>query len=102
MMLINWVSNMTRTTDNESTRVVLEARPPGLGIGAVVPRQPQVVLSNDPVERKLRAQLDAGKRKLSRSTEESEVRDDGSSDKEEEADSRTKAFVKRKASKKHK
>ncbi|XP_024964898.1 uncharacterized protein LOC112505184 [Cynara cardunculus var. scolymus] len=98
----NWVSNMTRTTDNESTRVVLEARPPGLGIGAVVPRKPTLVLSNDPVERKLRAQLDAGKRKLSRTAEESEVRDDGSSDEEDEAESRTKAFAKKKTSKKHK
>lgn len=25
-----WVSNMTRTMDDKSTRVVLEARPPGL------------------------------------------------------------------------
>lgn len=25
-----WVSNMTKTTDDNSTRVVLEARPPGL------------------------------------------------------------------------
>jgi len=66
----------------------------------VVPRHPKVVLSNDPVERKLRAQLDAGKRKLSKTAEESEVRDDGSSDEEEEAESRTKAFVKKKASKK--
>ncbi|KAK1434733.1 hypothetical protein QVD17_00483 [Tagetes erecta] len=93
-----WVSNMTRTTDNESTRVVLEARPPGLGIGAVVPRQPKVGLSNDPVERKIRAQLDAGKRKYSKLEEES--RDDGASDEDDddEPESRTKAFVKKKSS----
>ncbi|KAD5317714.1 hypothetical protein E3N88_17660 [Mikania micrantha] len=96
-----WVSNMTRTTDNESTRVVLEAQPPGLGIGAVVPRKPKVGLSTDPVERKIRAQLDAGKRKHSKIEEESRPapRDVGSSDEDDdEPESRTKAFVKKKAS----
>ncbi|KAI3694769.1 hypothetical protein L1987_77749 [Smallanthus sonchifolius] len=97
-----WVSNMTRTTDNESTRVVLEARPPGLGIGAVVPRQTKVGLSNDPVERKIRAQLDAGKRKYSKIEEESHPTptNDGGSDEDDddEPESRTKAFVKKKAS----
>ncbi|XP_071701084.1 uncharacterized protein [Rutidosis leptorrhynchoides] len=93
-----WVSNMTRTTDNGSTRVVLEARPPGLGIGAAVPRQPKVALSNDPVERKLRAQLDAGKRKFSKLEEESRPTPvDEISDEDEETESRTKAFVKKKA-----
>ncbi|KAK9059478.1 hypothetical protein SSX86_020180 [Deinandra increscens subsp. villosa] len=98
-----WVSNMTRTPDNESKRVVLEARPPGLGIGAVVPRQPKVGLSSDPVERKIRAQLDAGKRKYSKVEEESRPtpKDDGDSDEDDDDDepeSRTKAFVKKKAS----
>nr|XP_043613552.1 uncharacterized protein LOC122585489 [Erigeron canadensis] len=95
-----WVSNMTATTDKESTRVVLEARPPGLGIGAVVPRhQPNVALSNDPVERKLRALTDAGKRKFSKIEEEnkSTPRDEGTDDEDEETESRTKAFVKKKA-----
>ncbi|KAI3781754.1 hypothetical protein L2E82_11778 [Cichorium intybus] len=95
-----WVSNMTKTTEDKSTRVVLEARPPGLGIGAVVPRQQKVGLSNDPVERKLRAQLDAGKRKFSKMAEESqqENKDNETSDEDEESESRTKAFVKKKPS----
>ncbi|KAF5802785.1 hypothetical protein HanRHA438_Chr06g0272831 [Helianthus annuus] len=96
-----WVSNMTRTDDKEPTRVVLEARPAGLGIGAVVPRQPKVGLSNDPVERKIRAQLDAGKRKYSKIEEESHPtpRDNGASDEDDddEPESRTKAFAKKKA-----
>ncbi|PWA47811.1 hypothetical protein CTI12_AA496130 [Artemisia annua] len=95
-----WVSNMTKTTDDKSTRVVLEARPPGLGIGAIVPRQPKVGLSNDPVERKLQAQVDAGKRKFSKIEEESRPnpKDDASSDEDDESESRTKTFVKKKAS----
>ncbi|KAI3810860.1 hypothetical protein L1987_20483 [Smallanthus sonchifolius] len=69
-----------------------------LGIGAVVPRQPKVALSNDPVERKLLAHLDAGKRKFS-TIEDPILSDDRSSDEEEgETESRTKAFVKKKAS----
>ncbi|XP_023751755.1 uncharacterized protein LOC111900114 [Lactuca sativa] len=93
-----WVSNMTRTTDEKSTRVVLEARPPGLGIGAVVPRQQKVGLSNDPVERKLHAQLDAQKRKFAKMAEESQPanKDDESSDEDDEPQSRTQAFVKKK------
>ncbi|GKA49308.1 putative serine/threonine/dual specificity protein kinase, catalytic domain-containing protein [Tanacetum coccineum] len=95
-----WVSNMTKTTDDKSTRVVLEARPPRLGIGAVVPRQPKVGLSNDPVERKLRAQVDAGKQKYSKIEEESRLnpKDDVTSDEDDESESRTKTFVKKKAS----
>ncbi|GJX37207.1 hypothetical protein Tco_0250510 [Tanacetum coccineum] len=89
-----WVSNMTKTTDDKSTRVVLEARPPRLGIGVVVPRQPKVGLSNDPVERKLRAQVDAGKRKYSKIEEESRLnpKDDVTSDEDDESESRTKTF----------
>ncbi|XP_076950980.1 uncharacterized protein LOC143624138 [Bidens hawaiensis] len=104
-----WVSNMTKTDDNEQTKVVLEARPPRLGIGAVVPCQPKVGLSNDPVERKIRAQLDAGKRKYAKIEDELRptAKDNGASDEDDEPESRTKAFVKKKASsrpptKKHK
>ncbi|XP_076884964.1 uncharacterized protein LOC143534337 [Bidens hawaiensis] len=97
-----WVSNMTKTNDNEQTKVVLEARPPRLGIGAVVPRQPKVGLSNDPVERKIRAQLDAGKRKYGKIEDELHptAKDNGASDEDDddEPESRTKAFVKKKAS----
>ncbi|GKC09811.1 hypothetical protein Tco_1001421, partial [Tanacetum coccineum] len=71
-----------------------------LGIGAVVTRQPKVGLSNDPVERKLRAQVDAGKRKYSKIEEESRLnpKDDVTSDEDDESESRTKTFVKKKAS----
>lgn len=67
-----------------------------LGIGAIVPRKTQVVRSNDPVERKLRAKLDAEKRKLVKNAEESALsaKDDQDSDDDEE-ESRTQAFSKR-------
>lgn len=94
-----WVNSMTKTMENESTLVVLEPRPARLGIGAAVPRVSKVVPSNDPVERRLRAKLDAGKRRVGDSAKESALSakdesHDESSD-EEESESRTKAFVKK-------
>lgn len=95
-----WVKNMSKPSNDESTKVVLKARPPRLGIGAAVPRQHQVVPSNDPVERKLRAKLDAGKRKVGKNAEESapSARDASvDEDSDEELESRTKAFTKKRA-----
>lgn len=64
----------------------------------MVPRQQKVGLSNDPVERKLHAQLDAQKRKFAKMAEESQPanKDDESSDEDDEPQSRTQAFVKKK------
>lgn len=72
-----------------------------LGLGAAVPRQSQVVRSNDPVERKLHAKLDAAKRKADRNAEESmpSVRDESiDEDSDEELESRTKAFANKRPS----
>lgn len=72
-----------------------------LGLGAKVSRQSKVeATSNDPVERKLFAKLDAAKRKAANIAKEStsvasNVLDDDEDD--EDAESRTSAFVKRKA-----
>ncbi|KAK3038419.1 hypothetical protein RJ639_030585 [Escallonia herrerae] len=93
-----WVNNMTKSVEDESTEVVLEARPPRLGLGAAVPRQSHFAPTNDPVERKLRAKLDAEKRKVAKSAEEStrdESVDEESAD--EESESRTKAFSRKRA-----
>ncbi|KAB1214378.1 hypothetical protein CJ030_MR5G000877 [Morella rubra] len=58
-------------------------------------------LSNDPVERKLTAKLNLGKRKAAKSAEESTrpVRDGGANDNddEEDLDSRTSAFANKRA-----
>ena len=64
---------------------------------------PRVGPLNDPIERKLHAKLDAGKRKAAKSTEESSPyargRDDSKADNEDEddenLDSRTSAFAKK-------
>ncbi|XP_060218610.1 uncharacterized protein LOC132645575 [Lycium barbarum] len=95
-----WVSSMGDTSDDvKPNEVILESRPPRLGIGAAVPRQSQTVLSNDPAERRLRAKLDAEKRRKLKSSEASTVSaNDGKVDEEsdeEESESKTKAFTKK-------
>lgn len=70
-----------------------------LGIGAAVPRQSQTVLSNDPAERRLRAKLDAEKRRKLKSSEASTISNkDGKVDEEsdeDESESKSKAFTKK-------
>lgn len=71
-----------------------------LGLGAKVSRQSKVGPSNDPVERKLNAKLDAEKRKTAKIAEGStkiarDVLDDNEDD--DHLESRTNAFAKRKA-----
>ncbi|KAK3021366.1 hypothetical protein RJ639_045999 [Escallonia herrerae] len=92
-----WVNNMTKSVEDESTEVVLEARPPRLGLGAAVPRQSHFAPSNDPVERKLRAKLDAEKRKVAKIAEESTRDESVDEDSAEESESRTKAFSRKRA-----
>lgn len=73
-----------------------------LGLGAAVPRQSQTVLSNDPVERKLFAKLDAEKRRKLKISEAPTISaKDGKVDEEsdeEESESKTKAFTKKRPS----
>ncbi|XP_057980681.1 uncharacterized protein LOC131166290 [Malania oleifera] len=64
-----WVDNMSGTLDEGSHEVELEGRPSRLGLGATATRQYNLGPLNDPVERKLRAKLNAGKRKAAESTE---------------------------------
>ncbi|CAL5192686.1 unnamed protein product [Lathyrus oleraceus] len=95
-----WVKSMSGSADDETSNVNTESRPHKLGLGAKVPRQSNVGLSNDPVERKLHAKLDADKRKAANIAKEStpfasDILDDDDEDDEEE--SRTNAFAKRKA-----
>jgi len=97
----NWVSNMTKSTKGESVEVELEGRPLRLGLGATVPRQSRVGPLNDPVDRKLHAKLEAGKRKASQRMEESSPSTrghDGNEDEDdddENLDSRTNLFSKK-------
>ncbi|XWS13391.1 hypothetical protein CRYUN_Cryun36dG0033600 [Craigia yunnanensis] len=88
-----WVSKMSGSAEDETVEVEPEGRKSGLGLGAKVPRQSKVGPSNDPVERKLYAKLDAGKRKASKNWESTtpsdrdEVDEDG-----DDLESRSTAF----------
>ncbi|KAK2415249.1 hypothetical protein P8452_60492 [Trifolium repens] len=88
-----WVKNMSRSADDETSSVDTEGRPQRLGLGAKVSRQTKVGPSNDPVERKLHAKLDAEKRKAANIAKESTA---VASDDDDEDESRTNAFAKRK------
>ncbi|GLU00684.1 hypothetical protein SLE2022_180320 [Rubroshorea leprosula] len=95
-----WVNNMSGSLEHEPVEVEPEGRPPKLGLGAKVSRQSKVGPSNDPVERKLYAKLDVGKRKASKSIEEStSYGRDESNEEEEEGDleSRSSVFTKKRA-----
>ena len=67
-----------------------------LGLGAKVSRQSKIGPSNDPIERKLHAKLDAGKRKSAKSIKESTLSArSGSDNSDEDLESRTKSFSKK-------
>ncbi|XP_054783232.1 uncharacterized protein LOC129290476 [Prosopis cineraria] len=95
-----WINNMSKVEDDEPTDADKEGRPPRLGLGAKVFRQSKVGPSDDPVERKLYAKLDARKRKAAQMEEESRSSQrDGVEDDEDDAgeDSRTSSFIKKAA-----
>ncbi|XP_052211147.1 uncharacterized protein LOC127813987 [Diospyros lotus] len=96
-----WVNNMTKITEDESAEARLEDRPYRLGIGATVPRQSKVGPLSDPVGRKLHAKLSVAKRNIARSNEacsSPNARDsEGDEDEEENLDSRTSVFSKKRA-----
>ena len=71
-----------------------------LGLGAKVPRQSKVGPSNDPVERKLYAKLNAGKRKASKNRESTTLSDRDGVDEDgddEDLESRSSAFSRKRA-----
>ncbi|KAJ8762729.1 hypothetical protein K2173_012221 [Erythroxylum novogranatense] len=95
-----WVKNMSHGVEDEDTKLEPEGRHSRLGLGAKALRQMQVA-SNDPVERKLRAKLEAEKRKAAQNTESNPSAgdinnsDDNCSD--DDLESRTSVFVKKRA-----
>ncbi|KAG5092625.1 hypothetical protein JHK82_051403 [Glycine max] len=95
-----WVNNMSKDADDDRTNADVEGRPSRLGLGAKVSRQSKFVPSDDPVERKLYAKLNAEKRKAANIAKESATiaRDALDDDEDnEDLDSRANAFTKRKA-----
>jgi hypothetical protein len=97
----HWVNNMTKAAENEPTEVESKGQPYRLGLGAKVSRQYKLGPSNDPLENKLRAKLNIGKRNAAKSAKEytPSARDGGDDEDndEEDLDSRTNAFNKKRA-----
>ncbi|KAE8677583.1 hypothetical protein F3Y22_tig00111505pilonHSYRG00023 [Hibiscus syriacus] len=71
VMAEQWLNKMNGSGQDEVVEEEPEARPERLGLGAKVPRQSKVGLSNDPVARKLSTKLGAGKRKASKNQDSS-------------------------------
>ncbi|CAH9091915.1 unnamed protein product [Cuscuta europaea] len=93
-----WVNNMSKSLeDDKSNGAILESRPPRLGIGATIPRESKYVRSNDPIEKKLRATLNAKERNIDTKANDERVEED-EEDEEEELESKTKAFTKKRPS----
>ncbi|KAK7858811.1 uncharacterized protein LOC112019118 [Quercus suber] len=96
-----WVNNMTKAAENEQPEVESEGQPYRLGLGAKLSRQPKHGPSNDPLEKKLRAKLNTGKRKAAISAKEytQSARDGGDNEDDDDGDldSRTSAFDKKRA-----
>ncbi|KAL3569298.1 hypothetical protein D5086_029188 [Populus alba] len=94
-----WVNNMSKAVEDEPAEVESEGRPSRLGLGAKeVPRHSKARLSNDPVERRLYAKLEAGKRRAAKLIEDSIVpaRDcNEDDDSDGELESRTSTFAKK-------
>lgn len=100
-----WVNNMSNfLTEDDPESVELEGRPSRLGIGVVAQKESRVSHSGTSIERKLFSKLQADKRKsINRDansaptlTNNGKV-DDNSSD-EEEPESKTQAFSKKRPS----
>ncbi|XP_020218700.1 uncharacterized protein LOC109801938 [Cajanus cajan] len=96
-----WLNNMSEEADDDRTNADLQGRPSGLGLGAKVSRHSKAGASDDPVEKKLYAKMNAEKRKAANIAKESATiaRDALDDDEDsEDLDSRTNAFAsKRKA-----
>ncbi|VVB00112.1 unnamed protein product [Arabis nemorensis] len=93
-----WVANMTKSAEDEPIEAEQEARPHRLGLGAKVSRQTQRGPSDNPLDQKLQAKFDAGKRKDARSIAEStgcskNAGDDSEDD--DELESKSQAFGKK-------
>ncbi|GAB2228863.1 hypothetical protein Drorol1_Dr00022995 [Drosera rotundifolia] len=92
-----WVKNMAGDLLDEDTEINLETRAPGLGLGAAVPRKTKPELTNDPAARKLHSMFKADARKRQAAADEVSTRVDDE-DNDDDAESRTKAFDKKRVS----
>ncbi|XP_023514247.1 uncharacterized protein LOC111778569 isoform X2 [Cucurbita pepo subsp. pepo] len=85
--------------DNKSTVVEPENRPPRLGLGAKISSQFRNGPSNDPLDRKLYAKLDAGKKQAARKMLEDTpvLNNEDDDDNDDEEESKTAMFDKKRA-----
>ncbi|KAM2280348.1 hypothetical protein ACFX1S_041078 [Malus domestica] len=88
-----WLNTMSEPAEDEPFEI--HARPARLGLGAVVPRPSKFVPSNDPLERKLHYKLDAARRNAAKVAEESALAARDYDNDDDEEDSRTSAFAKK-------
>ncbi|CAG7905215.1 unnamed protein product, partial [Brassica rapa] len=89
-----WVANMTTSAEDP-----IEPEPDRLGLGAKVSRQMKRRPSDDPLDQKLQAKFDAGRRKYARSEAEragtsKHTADDDSED-DDESESKSQVFGKK-------
>ncbi|CAL9089732.1 unnamed protein product [Musa acuminata var. zebrina] len=92
-----WVNNMSRPAIYEQSEVEFEGRPSRLGLGAKIAPKMKAAVSSDPVEQKLLGKLNSKKKLSSENVEKaSPVKENSPSDDDEnEPESRTSAFVKK-------
>ncbi|CAA7023028.1 unnamed protein product [Microthlaspi erraticum] len=95
-----WVASMTRSTEKDPVEAEQEARPHRLGLGAKVSKEMKRKPSDDPIDQKLQAKFDAGRRKHARLVADaagsSKNAGDDDSEEEDESESKSKAFGKKK------
>ncbi|KAJ4905264.1 hypothetical protein Rs2_19215 [Raphanus sativus] len=95
-----WVANMTTPAeDDPPIEAEQEVRPSRLALGAEVSRQMKRRPSDDPLDQKLQAKFDAGRRKYARSEAESAGSNknagDDSDEDDYESESKSQAFGKK-------
>ncbi|CAH8389140.1 unnamed protein product [Eruca vesicaria subsp. sativa] len=94
-----WVANMTTPAEDDPVEPEQEIRPHRLGLGAKVSRQMKRRPSDDPLDQKLQAKFDAGRRKHARAEAESagasKKAGDDSEDDDDESESKSQAFGKK-------
>ncbi|CAF2113408.1 hypothetical protein Bca4012_095820 [Brassica carinata] len=99
-----WVANMSTPAEDDPIEAQQEARPPRLGLGAKVSRQTKRRPSDDPLDQKLQAKFDAGRRKQARAEAESagstkNAVDESEDDDDDESESKSQAFGKKRQNK---
>ncbi|KAJ0254923.1 hypothetical protein HA466_0097590 [Hirschfeldia incana] len=95
-----WVANMTTPGEDDPIEAEQEVRPPRLALGAEVSWQMKRRPSDNPLDQKLQAKFDAGKRKHARSEAVSSVSsknagDDSEDDDDDDSESKSQAFGKK-------